>query len=122
MEGADTNGGLCIVSFRRKATGANADGRRSGVQWKEIGDGMNISYEPLPSYGTGWRDGLHWMEELDAWGRAYEEREMVPNVSNKQTAQETVEMLLYTVPDMLKPMGRNIVSAVMDDRLRKAMM
>lgn len=83
---------------------------------------MNISYEPLPSYSTGWKDGLHWIEELYAWAQAYEEREMVPNKWNKQTADETVTMLLYGMPKPLWPIGRNLVRALMDDRLRKAMM
>jgi hypothetical protein len=94
----------------------------SGVQWKEIGDAMEISYEVLTSYEAGWKDGLHWLNELDAWARAYEEREMVPADSNKQTADETTAMLLYSLPKFLHPIGKNLVSALMDDRLRKAMM
>ncbi|KAF2094830.1 hypothetical protein NA57DRAFT_46130 [Rhizodiscina lignyota] len=93
-----------------------------GTEWKEIGDAMNISYEPLPSYEKGWKDGLHWVEELDEWASAYEERCMVPNKWNHQTAEETTAMLLYTVPEWVKPIGRNLVSTLMDDRLRKAMM
>lgn len=47
---------------------------------------------------------------------------MVPDENNKKTAEQTVEILLWGVPKAMKPAGRNVVSAIMDDRLRAAMM
>jgi hypothetical protein len=52
----------------------------------------------------------------------YEQKEMVPSKDNHQTAVETTAMLLYDVPKPLHPLGENIVSSLMDDRLRNAMM
>ncbi|KAJ9647910.1 hypothetical protein H2201_001277 [Coniosporium apollinis] len=90
--------------------------------WKSTGDAMEISYDVLPSSGTGWRDGLHWLEEVEAWSQAYEERCMVPDVHNHQTANETTAILLYEIPKPLWGIGKKIVSAMMDDRLRAAML
>lgn len=49
---------------------------------------MYISYEPLPSSKDGFRDGLQWYEEIEAWSRKYEEEFMVPDSSNKTTADK----------------------------------
>lgn len=97
-----------------------------GTFWKSVGDSMGISYEKLES-GTGgkegsWRDGLEWWEEIKEWSKMYEEEKMVPAETNKRTAEQTTRILLWTIPEPLKGMGRYLVSALMDDRLRRAMM
>ena len=97
-----------------------------GTFWKSVGDAMGISWEKLKS-GTGgkegtWRDGLEWWEEIRAWSEAYEEEKMVPAECNRKTAEETTRILLWTIPRPLKGAGRHLVSALMDERLRRAMM
>lgn len=59
-----------------------------GTFWKAIGDAMLIEYDKLPSHSTGWKDGLHWLEEIWAWSEAYEDRCMVSNQYNKTTADQ----------------------------------
>ena len=96
-----------------------------GTFWKAIGDAMGIGYDDLKSGGEsggGWVDGLQWLEEVMEWGTEYEKEYMVPDVNNKKTAEETVAILLCSMPSFIKPVGRNLVSALMDDRLRTAMM
>ena len=96
-----------------------------GTFWKAMGDAMGISYENLRSGrdgGTGWIDGLQWWDELQEWSTDYEKRIMLPDKNNKKTADQTVAILLYSIPSFVKPYGREIVSALMDDRLRTAMM
>lgn len=96
-----------------------------GTFWKAIGDAMEISYTKLKSGGEGgqgWIDGLQWLDELKAWSAEYEKRFMVPDKNNQKTAEQTVAILLYSMPGFLKPHGRRIVGALMDDRLRTAMM
>lgn len=93
-----------------------------GTFWKSIGDAMDISYEALPGSKDGWKDGIQWFEEIESWSDAYEKRYMVPHEDNKKTADETTAMLLYDAPKSLHPAGFRVVSALMDDRLRKAMM
>ena len=93
-----------------------------GTFWKSIGDAMGISYENLRSTNEGWVDGLQWLEEIMDWNEEYEKRYMVPHIDNKKTADETVAILLWKVPKPLRPAGKQIVLALMDDRLRTAMM
>jgi len=96
-----------------------------GTFWKAIGDAMGIEYEKLKSGGKdgeGWRDGLEWLEEVMEWGLEYEKKCMVPDENNRQTAEQTVAILLWGVPTAMKPYGRMAVSAIMDDRLRTAIM
>lgn len=97
-----------------------------GTFWKSVGDAMEISWEKLAS-GTGgpdgtWKDGLQFWEELTGWSLAYEKEYMRPDVNINKTAEETVTILLWGVPKALKPAGKHLVSALMDDRLRTAMM
>lgn len=96
-----------------------------GTFWKAIGDAMCISYGNLRSGregGEGWIDGLQWLNELDEWSAEYEKRFMVPDKNNQKTAEQTVAILLYSIPGFAKREGRRTVSALMDDRLRTAMM
>ena len=93
-----------------------------GTFWKAIGDAMGINYSKLRSCEGGWIDGLQWLDELIEWSAEYEKRVMVPDENNNKTAEQTVAILLYNLPDLMKLPGRRIVSALMDDRLRRAMM
>lgn len=93
-----------------------------GTFWKSIGDAMGIGYGGLKSGQTGWTDGLQWLEELIEWAEVYEKRCMVPDINNKKTAEETTALLLWHVPTAMKGIGKNLISALMDERLRIAMM
>ncbi|KAI9698961.1 MAG: hypothetical protein M1836_003150 [Candelina mexicana] len=93
-----------------------------GTFWKGIGDEMSIDYSELRSAKSGWRDALHWLDDVHEWSQAYENRCMLPHVNNKQTADETTKLLLYLVPYRFRAVGKHIVSVLMDDRLRGAMM
>jgi hypothetical protein len=93
-----------------------------GTFMKSMGDAMLIDYGKLPSAKRGFQDGIQWLEEIWQWAEEYEIKHMVPEESNHQTANETTAILLFTLPDALKSIGRHAVSAAMDDRLRSAVM
>ena len=93
-----------------------------GTFWKAIGDAMGIKYSKLKSGENGWIDGLQWLDEVTEWSAEYEKTFMIPDKNNHKTAEQTVAILLYSLPRFLKPHGRSVVSALMDDRLRTAMM
>lgn len=93
-----------------------------GLFWMKVGEGMKIDYDVLPGAKSDWKDGLQFTGELEKWSDEYEERNMVPAESNKETADHTTALLLYAVPDAFKDAGRKVVSALMDSRLRKAML
>ena len=82
---------------------------------------MSISFESLAHY-PHFRDGLEFFDDLKDWALTYETRTMVPDKWNHKLANETTAILLYDVPKSMKPFGKHVVSTLMDDRLRKAMM
>jgi hypothetical protein len=93
-----------------------------GTFVKSMGDAMLIDYAKLPSGKRGFTDGIQWLEEIWQWAEEYEVRKMVPHKDNHQTANETTGILLFALPNALKAIGKNAVCALMDDRLRSAMM
>ena len=92
-----------------------------GVLNKSIGDAMLIRFDPLPSAKTGFRNGSEFLHELGEFAEAYEAKHMVPDHNNHETARETINLLLWSVPKPLRPFTINLVCAVMDERLRRAM-
>jgi hypothetical protein len=92
-----------------------------GTFWKSIGDAMGIKYEGRLSKHE-WIDGLEFYEDIKAWAEKYEEKHMVPAMSNKKTADQLVPLLFFYVPGVLKGAARNMVGVLMGDRLREAMM
>lgn len=93
-----------------------------GTFWKDIGDCMEIDYSALPSSKSGWKDGLHWLEEVTEWGDWYEQKNMVPNINNQRVALSAIDIILYTVPNFLKPTAKKMVFALLEDRMIKALM
>jgi hypothetical protein len=93
-----------------------------GVYWKDLGEAMDISYDRLASSGSGWRDGLHWLEEVEAWSLTYEKGNMVPAESNETLARATFDIALFNFPGVLKPLGYHVATALLEPRLQTAMM
>lgn len=93
-----------------------------GTLWKSLGEAFDIPYTLLPSSPSGWANGLDWLDELGEWSRVYQEKKMVPAVSNKRLADSTFQILLWMLPGPLKGVGKNLVAALLEDRLREAMM
>ena len=93
-----------------------------GTFWKSIGDAMEISYIDLPSSKPGWKDGLHWLEELKDWSLWYEEKFMIPATPNNQLANAYLDLLFVGMPTWLSKMGRTVVTVLTEPRLRTAMM
>ncbi|KAL8766048.1 MAG: hypothetical protein Q9209_007077 [Squamulea sp. 1 TL-2023] len=95
-----------------------------GTLWKYLGHMLKVPFHPLPGYEEGWKNGgaLAWMEELDAWSRAYQEKEMVPTESNHTLADSTFNILLHKFPKSLHAFGSKIFATVMEPKLREAMM
>ncbi|MCJ1362835.1 hypothetical protein MMC16_001941 [Acarospora aff. strigata] len=94
----------------------------SGTFWKAMGDAMKIPYDALPSCKNGWKDGLHWLEEVKEWSLRYEEAYMIPADTNRRLAESHLNLLFINLPVGLMDIGKRIVTVFLDDRLRKAMM
>lgn len=93
-----------------------------GVLWKSIGEAMEIPYDVLPSYRSGWHNGLEWLDELSEWSTVYEGRHMIPATSNKRLADSTIDRLLWKLPVSMKAVGKNLVAALLEDKLPEAML
>ncbi|KAF1981069.1 hypothetical protein K402DRAFT_398886 [Aulographum hederae CBS 113979] len=93
-----------------------------GTFWCQVGRDMEVGYGELEGAEGGWRDGLEWLEDVEAWSRRYEERCMVPHGNNKVAADRTTELLLWGMPEGMRERGVKVVSVLMEERLRKAMM
>jgi hypothetical protein len=91
------------------------------VYWRNLGETMNIPYGRLPSYKAGWQNGLEWLDELKAWSREYEAEHMVPSPTNRTVAMATIDIGLTNVPAILKPLGQELASALLNTRLRRSM-
>ncbi|KAK5629002.1 hypothetical protein RRF57_004717 [Xylaria bambusicola] len=89
--------------------------------FKVWGEDLEISYETLPSHSKGWIDGLHWLEELDAWSRQYEERHVEASDSNVEVVNATRELVLCQVPRSLHNLVWGIVAILLGPQIRKAM-
>jgi ER-bound oxygenase mpaB/B'/Rubber oxygenase, catalytic domain len=93
-----------------------------GVLWKSIGEAMEIPFDVLPSSRSGWRNGLEWLDELSEWSSVYEQAHMVPATSNKRLAESTIDRMLWKLPVGMKAVGRNVAAALLEDKLREAML
>jgi hypothetical protein len=93
-----------------------------GVVWRDIGAGMEISYAALESHMTKERDGLAWMDALDRWSTAYELKNLVPAESNGKIAKATMDLFLIGTPSFMHTFTNQIVTALMDPRLRRAVL
>ena len=91
-----------------------------GTYWKSIGDAMGIEYKGYLKQEE-WQDGIEFYEDIKDWAQHYEAKEMIPTVTNKQTADELVPLLLYYIPQPLMPIAREAVGVLMGERLRWAM-
>lgn len=94
----------------------------SGTHWKVVGDAMGIDYTDLRHGPYAFKDGLEFFEDVREWAHNYEKVKMVPDTYNHQLAEETARILLANAPNALKPHGQHVVTALMDDRLRRAML
>ena len=93
-----------------------------GTFWKNMGDAMEISYTKLSSSVKGWQDGLHWLNELKEWSDEYEKVHMVPADANKQLADAQIDNLLPKFPAKYRDPCKQMVVALLGDRLRQSMM
>ncbi|KAF2691348.1 hypothetical protein K458DRAFT_438974 [Lentithecium fluviatile CBS 122367] len=92
-----------------------------GTHWKAIGDVMGIQWDDLTHGPNDFKDGLEFFEDIKEWSEAYEKSYMVPDKWNHQLAEETAKILMINAPSSFHPYAKQVIIAMMDDRLRKAM-
>ena len=106
-----------------------------GTLWRNLGEALEVPFGELGGCASHEDeekedvkvkmkevDGLRWLEELNVWSRAYEEKHMVPAASNKRLADSTLELMLWKLPRSMHGIGKNILATLLDDKLREAML
>ena len=93
-----------------------------GTFWKSMGEAMEISYAKLPSSTKGWKDGLHFLEEVKEWSDDYEETHMVPANPNRQLADSQFKYMLPAWPARYRDPCVKMIVVLLGDRLRRSMM
>ncbi|TLD15667.1 uncharacterized protein PgNI_02519 [Pyricularia grisea] len=91
-----------------------------GVFHHGMGTAMEIDFSPLPSAAAGFRDGLHFYDELYAWSKAYERSVMLPAQSNHDVAVHTVNLIQRDFPSLLHPVVEKMVYSVFNDQFLAA--
>jgi len=61
------------------------------------------------------------LEKMERFKRQYEDEKMAFSDSNKATGDSTLDLLLSNAPVFLRPLGRRLSYALMDEKLLKAM-
>ncbi|KAH9843354.1 NAD(P)-binding protein [Teratosphaeria destructans] len=91
-----------------------------GLYWRWMADAMDIPLDALGSAGK-WKDGLDFLEDLETWSLRYEIDTMKPADCNETVAKHTIDIALHNLPKMLHRAIFDIVSSLLDLRLRTAM-
>lgn len=90
-----------------------------GVFHHNLGEDMKIPYTPLPSHEIGWRDGVHFASELEAWTVAYEERVCIPGVAtNDQYVRVYVDSATSALGKGVTEFFRKVLGSELSDTMR----
>ncbi|OTA98099.1 hypothetical protein M426DRAFT_326255 [Hypoxylon sp. CI-4A] len=94
-----------------------------GVFWKSVGDAMGIEYKGcLARAEPGWRDGIEFAEDIEAWAKDYEIVAMKPSKVCAKPAQALIPMITYWVPWFAKSFFNQIIISLLGERVRDAFM
>ncbi|KAI0149874.1 hypothetical protein F4776DRAFT_672054 [Hypoxylon sp. NC0597] len=92
-----------------------------GVFHKNLGEDMNIPFDPLPSSKEGWRDGVHFAIELRDWTVRYEEEVAKPTATNDQYVRVYVDSAVSALPGFVGRTLRKTLGADLDDVMRTSL-
>ncbi|KAF3047896.1 hypothetical protein E8E11_009537 [Didymella keratinophila] len=81
-----------------------------GTHWKVVGDAMGIDYKDLRHGPNSFKDGLEFFEDVREWADNYEKEKMVPDKYNHSQRRKRL------------PYGQQVVTALMDNQLWRAML
>lgn len=90
-----------------------------GAFWKSIGDAMEIEYKGYLTQDD-WKDGIEFVDDITAWAKRYELKDMKPHESNRTLADALVGMLLPFIP--APDFALQVLTVFMGDRVREAFM
>lgn len=89
-----------------------------GVFHKNLGEDLDIPFDPLSSSEEGWRDGVHFAMDLRDWTIKYEETVAVPNDPSVQYVHAYVDSAFLSMPKWVGATMRKTLGADLDDTMR----
>ena len=92
-----------------------------GVFHKALGDAMEIPFINLPSHKDGWRDGIHFTEEIIAWTLQYERRVAEPTNATNEIGRQLINLATFHFPSTLKPFGERMIASRVEDYMQESM-
>lgn len=92
-----------------------------GVFHKNLGDDMEIPFDVLASSSSGWRDGVHFGDELVAWTHEYERQVCRPTNTNDQYVRVYVDSAFRSLPDFVTKAVRKMLGDSLDDVMRESL-
>lgn len=92
-----------------------------GVLWKDMGESMEISFDQLNLQDSA-DSGLAWLNALQNWCSNYEAENMVSAKTNEELSKATLDIAMFNVPKLLRRVTLKLISALLEPRLRRAMM
>ncbi|KAJ9426002.1 hypothetical protein QL093DRAFT_2586368 [Fusarium oxysporum] len=90
-----------------------------GLFHKNLGDDMEIPFDPLPSSSQGWRNGLEFAKELEAWTLRYEQEVARPTATNDQYVRVYVDSAFSRMPAFVGKTLRKYLGENLDDIMRE---
>lgn len=92
-----------------------------GVFHKNLGEDMEIPFDTLPSSKEGWKNGLHFANELQDWTLRYEEEVAEPTATNDQYVRVYVDSALSSLPAFVRAAVRQMLGASLDEIMRTSL-
>ncbi|KAL5366453.1 hypothetical protein BJX96DRAFT_182615 [Aspergillus floccosus] len=92
-----------------------------GVFHRALGEAMDIQFDCLPSAKSGWRDGVHFAQELYNWTLSYEKIAAKPTESTRTIGRRLVDLAKFNVPMPLRPVVERVISTKLDEHMRTSM-
>ncbi|KAL5584044.1 hypothetical protein FOVSG1_015395 [Fusarium oxysporum f. sp. vasinfectum] len=92
-----------------------------GLFHKNLGDDMEIPFDPLPSSSQGWRNGLEFAKELEAWTLRYEQEVARPTATNDQYVRVYVDSAFSRMPAFVTRTLRKYLGENLDDIMRESL-
>ena len=92
-----------------------------GIFHRNLGEDMEIPFGVLPGSRDGWRDGVHFAEELEAWTLQYEKEVCEPTKTNDQYVRVYVDSAFRRMPGFVGRTVRKMLGDNLDDTMRRSL-
>lgn len=92
-----------------------------GIFHRNLGEDMGIPFSQLPSFASGWENGLHFAQELNDWTILYEKQVAEPRPTNDAYVRVYVDSATKSLPQAITILTRKLVAAELDSTMRTSL-